>query len=129
MTVHGNFLPNPVEKLRARMRLGRIIANAFPKLCACLTCTGWIFAGGGFRRISKAEYSRPTENGGGESREQCDGINSAARRRVVRCVPEMTSRGESTHSEKRPFSLKPEVCLIEGFKCQGPAPNVCLFTP
>lgn len=106
---YANFISNPAEKLRTHMRLGCSIANAFSKAVGCPACTGRIVQRGGFRRISKAEYSRPTENGGGESREQCDGINSAARRRVVRRVPELTSRGESTHSEEQLFFLKPEV--------------------
>lgn len=69
----------PKYRLDLSIRLGCFIANAFSKALRCRSCTGLVIAGGGFRRISKADSSRPTENGGGASREQCDGINSAAR--------------------------------------------------
>ena len=61
------------------LRLGSLLANAFSKAVFRHACTGPVVAWGGFRRVSKAEYSRPTENGGGESRDWRDGINSATR--------------------------------------------------
>lgn len=101
----ANFSHNPCRKLCCPY-LGCFYANAFSKAHSCLACTGFVSCGGGFRRISKAEFCRPTENGGGESREQCDGINSAAvqildaRHRVAGAVRGVAISGESTHSDR-----------------------------
>jgi hypothetical protein len=65
-------------------------------------CTGFVVCRGGFRRISKADSSCPTENGGGESREQCDGIINWR----------VTAPDDSTHSEEIPVFLKPDVSLL-----------------